>query len=148
MSSKDPFESEAFCKIEEEHLYNCINFLIKEGIEFAVVAKLEYIEFDPILPKSIIENLPDVSLFILSGYSFESSRIDKKELVFEAGFGAENFGSIVSIPLLGIAQVIVEDYPIAINVAKPYLKQNKVFEVESSMEALLNRPENSHLLKK
>ncbi len=149
MSSKKntPFNSKSFCKIEERHLYQCIEFLMQEGIEFAVVANLEYIEFNPPLPKSIFEALPKISLFILSGYSFESSRLNDNELIFEAGFGVENFGSVVTIPLLAIEQVVVDNYPIAINIAEPFLEPI-ISDSKNSMEALLSRAENRDLLKK
>ena len=149
MSEKhnDPFQSEAFRRIEEEHLYRTIAFLLEEGIEFAVAAELECVSFDPPLPQSIAEHLRPLSLFVLGGYSFESSSVDEKALVFEAGFGVENFGSVVRIPLLAIKQLIVGEYPIAINIAEPR-PEDGTPEAERSMEALLSNPENRRLLKK
>ena len=149
MSEKrnDPFQSEAFRRIEEEHLYRAIAFLLEEGIEFAVAAEVEYVNFDPPLPKSIAENLRPLSLFVLGGYSFESGSVDETALVFEAGFGAENFGSLLRIPLLAIKQLIVGEYPIAINIAEPRPEAASP-ETERSMEALLSNPENRRLLKK
>ena len=149
MSEKhnDPFRSEAFRRIQEEHLYRSIAFLLEEGIEFAVAAEVEYIDFDPALPEGIAERLAPVSLFVLSGYSFESSSVDEEALAFEAGFGAENFGSRLRIPLLAIKQLIVGEYPIAINIAEPG-REEMTPEAERSMEALLSNPENRRLLKK
>ena len=74
-------------------------------------------------------------------------------LVFEAGFGAENVGSFVSVPLLSIAQIIVDDTPILINLALPYEKQMAVNSeknegFEASMSVFLSNPENQKLLKK
>jgi hypothetical protein len=84
----------------------------------------------------------------LSGYTFESAKIDKGYFVFEAGFGSENFGATVSVPLLAIKQLFVEEHPIVINLAEPLLAQKKEDKVQNSMEALLNNPENKKLLKK
>ena len=147
MPGHDPFQSEAFRRIQEEHLYRSIAFLLEEGIEFAVAAEVEYLSFDPALPESVAGNLRPLSLFVLSGYTFESSSVDEEALVFEAGFGAENYGSVVRVPLLAIKQLIVGEYPIAINIAEPR-PQSETPETERSMEALLSNPENQRLLKK
>jgi hypothetical protein len=74
-------------------------------------------------------------------------------LVFEAGFGAENFGSVVTVPLLSILQVIVDETPLLINLAS-YKKETKVTKtadeggVENSMASFLSNPENSKFIKK
>ena len=113
------------------------------------------IKFTPQLPVEIRETFNETVLFILSGYTFESAQLDEDYFSFEAGFGAENFGSIVTIPLLGIQQIIIGgDTPIMINHAKPIINVEKKEESDSqkalkssSMEALLNNPENKKLLK-
>ncbi|WP_292656148.1 hypothetical protein [Nitratifractor sp.] len=149
MSEKtnDPFQSEAFRRIEGEHLFQAIAFLLEEGIEFAVAAEVEYLTFDPPLPEHLAQSLRPLSLFVLSGYTFESCRVDEHSFTFEAGFGQENFGSVVELPLLAIKQLIVGEYPIAINIADPRPERKNV-ETERSMEALLSNPENQRLLKK
>jgi len=67
-------------------------------------------------------------------------------------FGDENFGSLVTVPLLAIKQIFVGEYPITINVSEPSeaTEMSKPSEVDSSksMEALLNNPENKKLLQK
>lgn len=96
-----------------------------------------------------------MTLFFLAGYTFESARIENDCLVFEAGFGAENFGSIVTVPLLSIVQIIVDEQPVLINLAKYEKKEEKVPEkelddkgVENSMNIFLSNPENSKFIKK
>ncbi|PHR53601.1 MAG: hypothetical protein COA44_15160, partial [Arcobacter sp.] len=74
---------------------------------------------------------------------------------FEAGFGADNLGSVVTVPLLGIMQIIIDETPIFVNLASP--TETKVTEAKnnpsensgqkSSMEALLANPENKKFLK-
>jgi hypothetical protein len=75
-------------------------------------------------------------------------------IVFEAGFGSENFGSVVSIPLLSIVQIIVDETPLLINLAS-YKKEIKSIKkevdsggIENSMSSFLSNPENSKFLKK
>ncbi len=140
----DNLQQPPFQEIMQEHIFNTIEFLFKSNQEFGVACEIEYVSFDPSLPKEIQESLPEVTLFMLANYSFESSRLSEEELQFEAGFGSENFGSLVQIPLLAIKQIFVGEYPILINIATP---SEPVEEVDS-MSALLNNPENAKLLRK
>ena len=133
-----------FQDIMHEHILNTIEFLFDEEQEFGVACEIEFVKFDPPLPKEIIKSLPTITLFMLANYSFESASLDDNYLQFEAGFGAENFGSFVQIPLLAIKQLFVEEYPILINIALPREEREEV----DSMSALLNNPENAKLLKK
>ena len=137
MSQNDPFQSDAF---------RIVSFLLEQGVEFAVAAEVEYLRFDPELPVSIHERFAPVSLFVLTGYTYETAQVDEETLMFEAGFGEENFGSHVAVPLLAIKQVIVGEYPVAINIAEPAPEEEP--DTSRSMEALLNNPENLRLLKK
>jgi hypothetical protein len=89
----------------------------------------------------------------LSGYTFESANIDIEYFSFEAGFGAENFGSTVMVPLLAIKQVLLGENPIVFNLSrheeeKKEESDSNTSTKKSSMEALLNNPENKKLLKK
>jgi len=74
-------------------------------------------------------------------------------LIFEAGFGQENVGSFVSIPLLSVVQVIIDDTPALINLAMPSEKIlpvniEKNEGVQNSMSTFLSNPENQKFLKK
>ena len=133
-----------FQDIMHEHILNTIEFLFDEEQEFGVACEIEFVKFDPPLPKEIIKSLPTITLFMLANYSFESASIDEDFLQFEAGFGTQNFGSFVQIPILAIKQLFVEEYPILINIALPRDEREEV----DSMSALLNNPENAKLLKK
>ena len=133
-----------FQNIMHEHILNVIEFLFEEEQEFGVACEIEFVKFDPPLPKEIIKSLPTITLFMLANYSFESASIDEDFLQFEAGFGTQNFGSFVQIPILAIKQLFVEEYPILINIALPRDEREEV----DSMSALLNNPENAKLLKK
>ena len=140
---KKPFQN-----IMHEHISNTIGFLFDENQEFGVACDISYVEFAPMLPKDIFESLPPVTLFMLANYSLESASIDENSLQFEAGFGSENFGSLVYIPLLAIKQIFVGEYPILINITSPIEEEEDKEEIIDSMSALLNNPENAKLLKK
>ena len=85
-------------------------------------------------------------LFILTGYTLESAFRKDDTLVFEAGFGAENFGSVVTVPLLAIKQIFLGETPLLLNHATLPMPSSP--KATNSMEALLNNPENQKLLKK
>ncbi len=135
----------------QSHIFETIKYLFNRNQEFALACEVKYITFTPELPSHIKESFNDTVLFILSGFTFESAQLDEEYFSFEAGFGSENFGSTVSLPLLAIKQVFVGDNPIVINLANPVIESEKKKEVsaskKSSMEALLKNPENKKLLK-
>ncbi|HIP41126.1 MAG TPA: hypothetical protein EYG90_01260 [Campylobacterales bacterium] len=134
----------AFKHLMQEHIFNTIEFLFESNQEFGVACEVTHVEFKPPLPQEIEKTLPEVTLFMLANYSFESATLTEEFLQFEAGFGTENFGAVVFIPLLSIKQIFAEEYPILINIAS-------IMEVSpemDSMSALLNNPENAKLLKK
>ena len=58
--------------------------------------------------------------------------------MFEAGFGSENFGSVVSVPLLSILQIIIDETPVFINLAIETEKTQEVKSEEVDEEGLEN----------
>lgn len=135
----------------QTHIFETIQYLFNKNQEFALACEVKYISFSPELPTDIEESFEDTVLFILSGFTLESAQLDEGYFSFEAGFGSENFGSVVSLPLLAIKQIFVGENPIVINLANPVIESEKKKEAsaskKSSMEALLNNPENKKLLK-
>lgn len=132
----------------QKHIFESIKYLFSKNQEFALACEVKYITFTPELPANIKDTFEDTVLFILSGFTFESAQLDEESFSFEAGFGSENFGSTVSLPLLAIKQLFVGDNPIVINLANPVIeKEKESASKKSSMEALLNNPENKKLLK-
>ena len=135
----------------QAHIIQTIEYLFNKNQEFALACEVKYITFTPELPSSIKDSFQDTVLFILSGFTFESAQLEEDHFSFEAGFGPDNFGSTVSIPLLAIKQISVGDNPIVINLANPVIEEEKKevnISKKFSMEALLNNPENKKLLKK
>jgi len=140
------FQTPEYRKLMEEHISNTIAYLFEKNQEFAIACEVKYIDFTPELPSEIMESFKETVLFVLSGYTFESAKLEEGFFSFEAGFGSENFGSVVTMPLLAIKQVIVGEHPVVLNLAQPTPKTK--LSTKSSMEALLRNPENKKLLKK
>jgi len=146
--SMKKLESVAYKELMKEHIYATVEYMFDKNQEFGLACETVNVNFEPNLPIDLKESLPEVTLFMLANYSFETANIDTDYISFEAGFGAENFGALVHIPLLAVKQIFVDEYPILINVAN--LNRNREEEKEpiDSMAALLNNPENAKLLKK
>lgn len=143
------FQTPEYKTLMEEHIEKTIGYLFNKDQEFSLACEIKYVNFNPELPSDIKDTFRETVLFVLSGYTYETAKLEEGYFYFEAGFGDENFGSTVAVPLLAIKQLFVGDHPIVLNLAEPVSKE-KVSEVskKSSMEALLNNPENKKLLKK
>ena len=146
--SMKKLQTSAYKELMKEHIYATVEYMFDKDQEFGVACETVNVNFEPNLPTELRESLPEVTLFMLANYSFETANIDTDYISFEAGFGAENFGALVHIPLLAVKQIFVDEYPILINIAD--LNENIEEEKEpiDSMAALLNNPENAKLLKK
>jgi hypothetical protein len=132
----------------KEHISKTIVYLFEKDQEFAIACETKHIVFEPELPSDILESFNETVLFMISGYTYESAKVEGDRFVFEAGFGSDNFGAIVYVPLLAIKQLFVEEHPIVINLSEPAPLQKQTDKAKSSMEALLSNPENKKLLKK
>jgi hypothetical protein len=146
-------EDKHFANVMQKNIQNLIIYLFEKDEHFGVLCKIDQITFEPPLPKEISAEFRSMTLFFLAGYTFDTATIVDNNLVFEAGFGTDNFGSIVTVPLLGIVQIIIDETPLLINLAN-YKKEKKAVKkvdnggVENSMASFLSNPENSKFLKK
>jgi hypothetical protein len=129
-----------------EHIENTIEFMFAKNQEFAIACEIEFLTFNPELPSSIKDTFSDTVVFIVSGYTFETAKLEDGIFYFEAGFGDNNFGSTLSVPILAIKHLYLGDHPIVLNLAQHENKPKT--SKKNSMEALLNNPENKKLLKK
>ena len=140
------FQTPEYRTLMKDHIEKTIGYLFNKNQEFSLACEIKHINFNPELPSSIQEAFNETVLFVLSGYTYETAKLDAGYFSFEAGFGSENFGSTVTVPLLAIKQLFVGDNPIVLNLAHPIDKEQ--VSKKSSMEALLGNPENKKLLKK
>ncbi len=145
MNKNNFFQSKAYIELVKKNSYNTIETLLKEGIDFAIVCYTDPIEFSPPVPETVIK-FDKLAMFIITGYTFESAYADKNFFYFEAGFGTENFGSFLKIPLEAITQILLNEDIITINYYE--YKEKKEPKELNSMEILLQNPENLKLLKK
>lgn len=146
-------ENANFAKIMKKSIEDLVVHFFQEEQHFGILCKIEEISFHPPLPESIAGEFRPLTLFFLAGYTFETARIEDDMLIFEAGFGSENFGSVVSVPLLAIMQIIIDETPVLINLAinpQPLQKKEESEDnqgVKNSMASFLSNPENSKFLK-
>lgn len=148
-------EDRDFAKLMKRSLQDAIILLFQKEQNFGILCKIEDVSFYPELPQELMNEFRPLTLFFLAGYTFETAHIEDDILIFEAGFGTDNFGSVVSVPLLSILQVIVDETPIMINIAvekeEDTLNKPKAIDekgVKNSMDSFLSNPENSKFLKK
>ncbi|MDR0580115.1 MAG: hypothetical protein LBG21_05890 [Campylobacteraceae bacterium] len=150
MQPRDFLESREFIQIIHQSLTQTLSLLFKNNIPFKIVTDISRVDFNPKLPASFMQNLQSLTVFVLENYTFTSAKIVDNCLNFEAGFGSENYASLVSVPIGAILQISIEDTPIFLNLsidtAKP--KRTKEDKSKESLEALLGNPENKKLIKK
>jgi len=116
---------ESFRSLKEKHAKEILNFLLNEKESFDILCVLEDITFNPTLPEHISNNFSEIILFSLANYTLESAYVEGDNLIFEAGFGEENFGSVVSVPIYTILQITKEEIPLFINFTAQIPKPKK-----------------------
>jgi hypothetical protein len=153
-------KNEELSEIIADHAAELIDFLLESGVEFSVVCNIQEVSFDPPLPEKIASTFKQFALFLLSGYALESAELDEDMffLIFEAGFGSENFGSTVSVPTDAILQISVDGTVIFVNLCaqphyRPKARQNSGKDsgeatVDKSLKVFMDNPQNKPLLKK
>lgn len=138
---KDIIENEEYKNLVESQIKENILFLLDKNQEFSITANIEPISFTPELPTVIKNQMNKFSLFVLSNYTYTTIKIDSRFLSFEAGFGNENFGSIVKIPLYAIFQIVVDESILYINSVATVEKFNKDLK-KNSFNIFKNNPNN------
>ena len=119
-------ENKDFQKIKEKHAKELLFFLLDNvKDEFSILCNLEGIEFSPELPSHIKSAFKDVIMFVLANYTLSTAKIEDENLIFEAGFGEENFGSVVRVPIENIIQILQYETPLFINVSATLPKEKK-----------------------
>ncbi len=137
----DIISSHEYKDLITKQIIETIELLLEKNQEFSITANIEPIEFSPELPSSIKEQLPKFTLFVLSNYTYSTIEIKDNYLYFEAGFGSENFGSKVKVPIHSIFQIIVDESLLFINSVATVEKFNTNTR-EKSMNVFKNNPKN------
>ncbi|MBD3840564.1 MAG: hypothetical protein IE909_01545 [Campylobacterales bacterium] len=108
-------EDKNYQAIMVSQIYEIIEYLLDQGQEFSVTANIKGVEFNPQIPSPISKKFPPFTLFALANYTYETLELSEDAITFEAGFGVENFGSFVTIPLYSIFQIVVDESILFIN---------------------------------
>lgn len=142
-----------FAQVMQKNIENLIIHFFEKEQNFGILCKIDDVLFNPDLPQEIEDNFRDMTLFFLAGYTFETAHVTDGYLVFEAGFGVDNIGSVVSVPLYSIVQIIVDETPVLINLSTFKAKKEEVKKIDNngvknSMESFLSNPENSKFMKR
>jgi hypothetical protein len=136
-----------FSELMVFHMRDIMDMLLEKGIYFSILTHIDEISYEPILPTEITNNFKPITLFVISDYTFESCSIDEDNLYFEAGFGHQNVGSFVTVPLNSIVQIVLEDTPIFINLSLRQKRREKDINIKASTNIFLSNPENSKFVK-
>ncbi|MEA3554453.1 MAG: hypothetical protein U9R39_08655 [Campylobacterota bacterium] len=151
----DIIEDENYKDMVEGQIFELCKYLIENDEEFSITANIKVIEFSPEIPESISNSFQQFTMFSLMNYTFTSIELTPTHISFEAGFGAENFGAVVTIPLFAIFQIIIEESILFLNpvatvdkfLDEPENIENKNTQQEArSMNAFTMNKKNKDLL--
>ena len=138
---KNIIEDEEYKNLIENQIKETVFFLLEKNQEFSITANIESVTFTPELPSVIRNQMHKFSLFTLSNYTYTTVQIDDNYMSFEAGFGNENFGSVVKIPLHAIFQIVVDESILYINSVATVDKFNKDLK-KNSFNVFKSNPNN------
>lgn len=140
-------EQDSYKELINSQIRDIIEYLLENNEEFAITANIDAMEFTPELPKNIKSQLSKFSLYILANYTYTTIEISNRNIMsFEAGFGSENFGSKVQLPLHSIFQIIIDDAILYLNPLATVDKFNSNPK-EKSLNVFKNNPKNKNLIK-
>ena len=114
-----------FRDLKAKHATEILSVLLERNEPFNILAHLPAISFNPALPEYITSQFTDTIIFAIANYTLESAHINDNNFIFEAGFGEENIGSVVTVPIDSIIQITQEEIPLFINVTATLPKQEK-----------------------
>lgn len=137
------------CSLFCSHAKDFLEMLKVENLHFSVVCDTELIEFDPPLTQELQNKLGKMSVFILSGYSFETLKISKDFFSFEAGLIVEegnDFATLLKIPYVGVVQILAQGEDTSIPLFINPFEAKKIKECKDSKQAILAK--NQILLKR
>jgi hypothetical protein len=149
---KDVIEDIKFRDLIKNQIRDIIDYLLVHNKEFAITANIKGVSFNPEIPKSVVKNFSSFTIFTLSNYTYSTIVISDENISFEAGFGADNFGSRVTITFYALFQLLIDDSILFVNptatVEKYFLEENinKQNQASRSKNAFSMNPKNKNLL--
>ena len=150
----DILEDINYRQLMEGQIQEIIHYLLEHNEEFSLTSNINGVSFNPEIPKPIKENFSKFTMFSLSNYTYSTIVVSQDSISFEAGFGEENFGSVVTVPFYAIFQLVANDSILFVNptatVEKYFLKENMDKSVENqksrSRNAFSMNPKNKNLI--
>jgi hypothetical protein len=148
-------EDNKYKELMKIQIKDVIFYLLEHNEEFSITANVKGCDFNPQIPSSISDKFSKFTMFALTNYTYSTILVTDEYISFEAGFGAENFGSIVTVPLHAIFQIVVNDSILFVNptatVEKYFISQNNevkkvVDKKKRSRSAFLNNPKNKDFI--
>lgn len=141
---EDFLASKDFADLMRRHVKECLELILSGDEGFEVLANMNLVSFEPPLPEHL-ELKNEVALFVLSGYTLESAQLTSDSLVFEAGFGDENYATTVSIRLGGILRISMQKAALLVNFSIP--SSDAPSQIEKSTNIFKSNPKNKDLFK-
>ncbi|OPX27186.1 MAG: hypothetical protein B1H07_02200 [Campylobacteraceae bacterium 4484_166] len=129
--------------LQARQIREILNLMLDITKELSIYVKRDLIEFKPQLPKSLMAKFDTILLLELRNWTIQSAILDRIDFSFEAGFGKENIGSVLTIPYEAVYQILVNKDIIYINQTSLYLLKDEKID---SYEMFKNNPLNSRLI--
>ena len=111
----DILEDEDYKEMIEGQIFELIGHLLNKQQEFSITVNIKAVEFEPEIPDTISKNFQPFTVFALANYTYSSIELTDTHISFETGFGPQNFGSVVTIPLFALFQIVVSDSILFLN---------------------------------
>jgi len=106
--------------IKLKHAKEILSILLAKQYEFDILCITNKVSFNPKLPDHITSSFGDIIMFSLANYTLQSAHIKNDDLIFEAGFGEENIGSVVKVPIKYILQITHQESPLFVNITASF----------------------------
>ena len=111
----DILEDEDYKEMIEGQIFELIGHLLNKQQEFSITVNIKAVEFEPEIPDTISSNFQPFTVFALANYTYSSIELTDTHISFETGFGPQNFGSVVTVPLFALFQIVVSDSILFLN---------------------------------
>lgn len=139
-------ENRDFALLLNEHARQILLLLFAQNREFEVLANMSMTSFEPELPKSLKPG-GEMALFALGGYTLSSAHIKDNALCFHAGFGQNDFESMVKIELGAIIRLSIEKDVLFVNFSIYDESKDQQTQVEKSKNIFKSNPDNKDIFK-
>ena len=141
-------QNNEYRKLQEEQVKDQLMTLVGLVDTFSITANINATSFNPDLSDDIKNNFSQYTLFSFTNYTFESIVLHDDHISFEAGFGEENIGSVVTIPYIAIFQIIIDESILFINPSATMVikKEKELDQQQRSLNTFKMNAKNKNLI--